>query len=225
MIARINDMSGGLHDDIYFPELWEMGKAFLARGIYGVYTPWVDGITNFNWIYNKLNLLKYTGRLFVDIEVKYPNYSPTVYAGEVAKFILNSKANWPTTIYTGEWFLSTLSAWSTIVDYWWASYPSKINGCLSWELYKQLVETLPFGSYNADKCPGKISIHQISGDNYKPIGAGGAALDTNIFLGTEKQLEDYFCMNSTPDPNPPIDIKEQLKTTIGELSALIEQLP
>jgi hypothetical protein len=123
------------------------------------------------------------------------------------KFLSLMVTRWPkTSIYTGEWFLPTLSSWSASYDYWWGSYPYLLDGCLSWEDYRKKVLTLPYGGFNASKCPGKIGLHQISGYYYKPVGAHGYAVDTSIFLGTVDQLKTY--MGTSNVPIPPIPIPE-----------------
>jgi len=223
MICRINDMQGGHHDDIYFHQLWDMAFQFRRRAIYFVYNPWVTGIANYNWLASRLGAMGYAGRVFTDIEVRYAGYSPLTYYDEVMKYLNLMSGRWPSqTIYTGEWFLSTLSSWPTNYSYWWGSYPSALNGCPSWNEYKKIIATLPFGSYNASKCPGPLDLAQMTGDSYKPVGAFGHAVDTNIFLGTPEKCDTYFGTTAPPIPDP--SIKQRLEAQVEVLGGCLGAL-
>lgn len=220
MIVRINDMGGGHHIDARFAENLAIAKLFSVHGVYFVYNPWVNGISNYNWLIANLPT-SYKNRLFIDIEVRYAGYSPVTYAEEVAKFLVLVKKNWLVSPYTGQWFLPTLSSWPRELDYWWAAYPSALSYCPSWAEYRRILDTLDF-AYNKASCPGKVVLWQASGDYVKLLeGFGGRAVDVNVFLGTEAELKTWFGQAPTPIDNT----KAQLLVLTEQLKVLINKLP
>ena len=220
-IVRINDMAGGHHPDTSFDINFQKCAAFATRGIYFVYNPWVNGPANYTWLSTHLPA-DYTGRIFADIEVKYLNYSPATYAAEVALFVKMCESRGPISIYTGEWFLSTLSHWPAKPhEYWWAAYPTALTGVKTWEDYRIILKGLDF-AFNKASCPGTVRLWQSSGDNVKPPGGDGHAIDVSVFPGTLDELKGW--MGTAVQPTPPVDptVKGDILAEIEKLRAMVE---
>lgn len=203
MSIRINDMNGGHHLDAGFLKQWREASGFV-RFPYFVYNPWVNGAENFAWL--KSNMPAEAKSVAIDIEVKYANYPPATYAGEVNKFLELCKPLWKTIIYTAEWFLPALSKWPAVVDYWWAQYPSGsyyFPSVTTWEGLKVAVEKLD-KPFNVSKVPGALKLWQFSGD-FLTLPGTTRKIDVNLFYGTEKELAAYFGSvdpGTTPEPVP-----------------------
>jgi GH25 family lysozyme M1 (1,4-beta-N-acetylmuramidase) len=200
LFIRLNHMSGGHHMDANFTTQWIQSQNFL-RAPYFVYNPWVDGKTNFRWLMANLPKNDVTV-VATDIEVKYPDYSAEVYADEVQIFTDLTKAQVHLIIYTGQWFLPTLTHWPTNVGYWWARYPDKFYPTPSevWNYEKLEVETERYGFYPdpQKKCPGPIEVWQCSGDRLKLPGCCGRAVDVNLVNKTLPALKAWWGVQSPP---------------------------
>ena len=209
MSIRINDMNGGHHKDAGFEKQWREASGFV-RFPYFVYNPWVNGKANYDWLV--ANMPNDAKSVAVDIEVKYANYPPATYAGEVNKFLALCKPLWKTIIYTAEWFLPCLSKWPA-VDYWWAQYPSGsyyFPNVTTWEGLKVAVEKLD-KPFNVFKVPGALKLWQFSGD-FLTLPGTTRKIDVNLFYGTEAELAAYFgtsvveVVEPEPEPVPvPVD--------------------
>jgi hypothetical protein len=214
MFVRLNDMNGGHHKDTGFDKQWAEAANFY-RAPYFVYNPWVNGQQNYDWL--KANMPAGCKVVAVDIEVRMTGYAPATYAAEVAKFEALLKVNnYRYVIYTGEWFLSYLSTWSTTADYWWAQYPlvfyPSSTLALTWnELRDKLI---PYaGPANAAKVPGVLKFWQLSGDrlimpgNIRPM-------DVNVYLGTEAELAAFFGTTIPVTPPPVAEPLPDVKLTV-----------
>jgi GH25 family lysozyme M1 (1,4-beta-N-acetylmuramidase) len=218
IIVRINDMQGGHHMDAKFAVNWPAAKQLPVRAIYFVYNPWVDGPANYAWLAAHLPS-DFASRLFADIEVKYPGYGPDTYAVEVAKFIALCKAQWKISIYTGAWFLPTLSFWPADVDYWWGAYPNSLNTgeSISWVEFNNRLDLLKF-AYNGASCPGginNISAWQCSGGGVIMPGFGAHKVDVSVFPGTLGDLRIWMGYGSQPIPQPATPTDSQLLQTMA----------
>jgi len=229
IIVRLNDMAGGHHMDERFVVSWEAAKQLPCRAVYFVYNPWVSGAVNYSWLYTHLPA-NFNSRLFVDIEVKYPNYSSVTYSKEVAEFITMCKATWPTTIYTGAWFLSTLSAWPTNVDYWWGAYPNSLNTgeTISWFDFRKRLDIFKF-AYNGSVCPGginNIKMWQCSGGGVFMPGFGGHKVDVNVVPGTLNDLKKWLGPFGQPlhvvpiEPTYNLALVDNMKAIAGQLATI-----
>lgn len=189
MSIRINDMNGGHHKDAGFEKQWREAIGFV-RFPYFVYNPWVNGKANYDWLV--ANMPNDAKSVAIDIEVKYANYPPATYAGEVNKFLELCKPLWKTIIYTAEWFLPCLSKWPA-VDYWWAQYPNGetyFNQCVDWETVSRNVERLS-KPFNVLKIPGNLKMWQFSGD-FLTLPGSTRKMDVNLFYGSADDLAAYF---------------------------------
>ena len=224
VIVRLNDMAGGHHMDAKFDTYWPEAKVLPCRALYFVYNPWVDGKANFDWLSKHLPA-ELNSRVFADIEVKYPGYDSKVYADNVQVFTNLCKARWPFSIYTGQWFLSTLSYWPTDVDYWWAAYPNSLNTgkTISWEEFHQIVGAMVY-AWNGAVCPGgiaNIKMHQCSGGGVIMPGFGAHKVDVSVFPGTVVGLRDWMGEFGTPlPPAPPSTDKVTLTNLADNLTSI-----
>lgn len=208
LIIRLNHMSGGHHMDTNFNNQWVQSANFL-RAPYFVYNPWVDGKVNYNWL--MANLPKNDVTLVAtDIEVKYPEYSPEVYADQVQIFIDMLKTQLHVVIYTGQWFLPFLAHWPTDVEYWWARYPTRFYPDTSemWSYEKLERETESYGWYPdpLKKCPGTVKLWQCSGDRIKLPGCQGRATDINLWEGNLESLRSWWGASTCPPPMDKLSI-------------------
>jgi hypothetical protein len=198
LLIRLNHISGGNHKDTNFDAQWEQAKNFL-RAPYYVYSPWNDGKTNFNWLMANLPENDVT-LVMDDIEVLYPEYSSEVYADQVDIFTDLVKAQIHTIDYTGQWFLPTLSHWSTDIEYCWARYPNRFYSEVTgpWSYEKLELETERYGWYPdpQKKCPGTIKLWQCSGDRIKLPGCAGRAVDVILWNGNLVSLKEWWGITS-----------------------------
>jgi GH25 family lysozyme M1 (1,4-beta-N-acetylmuramidase) len=202
LIIRLNHMSGGHHKDTNFNAQWLQAVNFL-RAPYFVYSPWVDGKANYNWLMGNLPQND-VSLISADIEVRYPEYSPEVYADQVQIFTDLVKAQCHMVIYTGQWFLPTLAHWPTNVEYWWARYPDRFYPTPSeaWSYEKLEVETEKYGWYPdpQKKSPGAVEIWQCSGDRLKLPGCQGRAVDVNLINKTPEETIIWWGADTIPQP-------------------------
>lgn len=137
-----------------------------------------------------------------DVEVKYPDYSSEVYADQVQTFTDLAKAQVHLIIYTGQWFLPTLSHWPTNIEYWWARYPNKFHPIPSetWSYEKLETETEIYGWYPdpQKKSPGPVAVWQCSGDRIKLPGCQGRAVDINLVNKTLPGLKAWWGITNVP---------------------------
>jgi GH25 family lysozyme M1 (1,4-beta-N-acetylmuramidase) len=191
LIARLNSMSGGHHLDARFPQNWEIAKQFEVQTVYFVYNPWVSGAENAAWLFAHLPGDFGKRKILIDIEVKYPGYSPVIYAKEVEKFREIVGARYPKAIYTGAWFLPIIADWPEDEEYWWASYPFALEDITGWEQYRAVLNSLDPANF-CKYVPGKLGLWQCSGDDTKLEGFGGHAVDGNAFYGTLAECKQWF---------------------------------
>lgn len=199
VFVRLNNMNGGHHKDVGFDKQWREAAGFF-RAPYFVYNPWVSGLANFQWL--DANMPAEARAVALDVEVRRTGYTPAAYASEFSKFEALVKAKWNYVIYTGEWFLTQLSAWNTKANYWWAQYPAEFypasTMALTWDALRAKLGWY-LGPGNASKCPGKVTFWQFSGDRL--ILPGNAReMDVNVFLGTQAELESFFGGTVSPAP-------------------------
>lgn len=207
MIIRMNHIGGGHHLDEKFTTQWkETGEAGLLRIPYFVYNPWVDEQANYDWFVKHVPYE--AGAVTVDVEVKYPGYSPAKYAAAVAKFCQLVSPRWNFMLYTGEGYLDLLSAWPTDVDYWWAQYPFSLYPDApqqwTWDQVRDRVNALP-GPSNADKVPGPWKMWQATGDRLILPGSD-KPIDVDVFSGTLDELKTWI--NEKPSI-PPIHFPDE----------------
>jgi hypothetical protein len=205
MIVRLNDMQGGHHLDKLFIQNWQLAQGYKAKAIYFVYNPWVDGVANYTWL--KANLpAGYKGRIFFDVEVAYPNYSPAEYAQELLTCILLTEKNNPITIYTGLGSWALVNPWPKR-DFWWAYYFGNLIGSYqNWNSFVEKVLPLSLPTSVISRVNGTIKMVQITGGGAVLPGMNGEGVDISVFLGNEQELIDYFGNSSgsvvTPEPEP-----------------------
>ena len=185
---RINNMNGGHHRDTGFDKQWAEAANFV-RFPYFVYNPWVDGLANFNWLL--ANMPVDAKSVAVDVEVRYANITPARYASEVNTFLeMCATRKWKTIIYTGQWFLDTLSRWP-ICDYWWAQYPNpaKYFGSIkTWDELKLALDNPNIARpFNESACPGQVKMWQFTGD-FLVLPGTIRDIDVNLFFGNETEL-------------------------------------
>ena len=195
LIVRLNDMNGGHHMDERFAQDWATALQFPVQSIYFVYNPWVSGRANFDWLVAHLPSDFGNRRLLIDTEVKYPGYSPDVYAKETGIFYGLVGGRYPQAIYTGEWFLPLVAKWPGDIDYWWAAYPDALQGHKSWESFKAAVEKMVYANWTK-AAPGPAKLWQCSGGGNVLPGFGKHGVDISIFLGSLKELKQWI------NPNP-----------------------
>ena len=199
---RINDMNGGHHMDTGFSKQWAEAVNFV-RFPYFVYNPWVDGAANFAWL--KAHMPADAKSVAIDVEVKFANYPPNKYAGELVNFLNLCKPLWKTIIYTAEWFLNDLASWPR-TDYWWAQYPagdSYFKNVKDWSQLQLALDALS-KPFNVAQVPGTLKLWQFSGD-YLTLPGTSRKIDVNIFYGTEQELAAYFGTSPVSDePSTPI---------------------
>jgi GH25 family lysozyme M1 (1,4-beta-N-acetylmuramidase) len=203
LFIRLNHMSGGHHMDANFTAQWVQSVNFL-RAPYFVYNPWVDGRANYEWLMAHLPANDVT-LVSADIEVRYKEYSPEVYADQVQIFTDLLRAQCHMVIYTGAWFLPVLAHWPTDVEYWWARYPDKFypNPSEIWSYAKLELETEKYGWYPdpKKKCPGEIEVWQCSGDRLKLPGCQGRAVDVNLINKTFEETRTWWGGSVQPPLN------------------------
>ena len=194
IVPRLNSISGGHHKDDLFDKQWTEAAGFF-RGPYFVYNPWVYGTLNAEWLLKNVPSSGVT-RVFADIEVKKDGYSPDTYAAEVGKFIEQVQKYYPVTIYTGMWFLSTLSYWPKNVDYWWARYPwvlyPETKTFSTWERMHTLIDSVGWNPDPKKLCPGTVMLWQCSADRFYLPGTNNRAIDINVFKGTAEELSSWW---------------------------------
>lgn len=193
MIMRLNHIEGGHHLDENFTTQWrETGKAGLLRVPYFVYNPWVDGDKNYDWLIKHMPYE--AGAVMIDIEVEYPGYSPDTYRDEVFNFCQLVGKRWNYMIYTGENYLSLLSAWPADADYWWAQYPyslyPNIPQTWAWNQVRTVIDAMD-GPMNAAKIPGQWKLWQASGDRLILPGSP-KPIDVNVYPGTYEELKAWI---------------------------------
>lgn len=190
IIVRLNDMNGGHHRDAGFDKQWAEAENFL-RGPYFVYNPWVDGVANYDWM---MRNLPSTPVIFPDVEVKYPNYSPVIYATEVSKYLTLCQPNFNKIHpYTGPWFLPFLSSWRKDFSYWWGRYPNAVYPAGSeywtWEKFRSVVATLPWTVQLTEV--GPIELWQCTADRLILPGTV-RTLDVSIWRKSKEELANWF---------------------------------
>ena len=204
MIVRLNSISGGNHLDDLFVQNWKEAQGYKAFAIYYVYNPWNSGVANYNWLMGNLPL-GYKGRIFFDVEVSNPGYSPKEYAIELLSCITLVQKTNEVTIYTGAGSYSILSPWPKL-KYWWAQYYTNLYGTMDWNTFVTKLLPLSISSDSSKYCAGTIDMWQVCGDNTFLPGFGGHPVDVSVYFGTEDQLIDYFGNSSgsvvTPEPEP-----------------------
>lgn len=228
MISRINSMAGGHHDDDTFASQWIQNKVFPLRSIYFVYNPWVNGLANWQWLQPKIPS-DCPKRIFIDVEVKYPNYSTSTYAKEVDTFLTkcDQAGYWPC-IYTGYGYLELMNPWPNTRDYWWARYlyatmPSRTPH--TWDDLKAKLEATDFNDsdYFSSKhvCPGFVKLWQVSGDKWILPGCAGHAMDISIWNGDLASLKEWWGVGEEEpeEPEPP-STEDRLPAFLTELDAL-----
>lgn len=199
IIVRLNDMNGGHHMDVYFEENWEKAKQFPIQALYFVYNPWVDGKTNFDFLMKHLPSDYGKRRIFVDIEVRYKDYSPVTYRKETSIFCNLVRKTNPCTRYSGGGFLNLLDYWPIDEEYWWASYSDYLRTSTTWEIFRRFLSMLSFNAFTK-LSPGPCKLWQSTGDGVRLPGFGDHAVDTNIFPGTLEECVTWFgCENITED--------------------------
>jgi hypothetical protein len=228
LICRLNDMEGGHHMDAQFPRLWKLAQQFPTQAIYFVYNPWVSGSVNFTWL--RANCPKdYRGRMFKDTEVKYAGYSPDVYADNYDSFTVQARIEWPTSTYTGEWFLPTLAHWPVDEDYWWGAYPNSLNTGehITWDELHNRLKSLKF-AYNGAACPGgygNVRLWQCAGGKIWLPGFGTHAVDVNVFPGSLDDLRKWMGSGEvSPAPVQP-NYGVELKTIGQRIVEIAGNLP
>lgn len=192
-IIRLNDMNGGHHEDKNFKNQWAQAESFL-RAPYFVYNPWVSGMQNFYWMAD--HLPSGVTRLFSDVEVSKPDYSPEVYADELQIFTNETMKEWSKlSIYTGQWFLPLVAHWPKI-EYWWARYPYEYypptRENWTWERLQTSINKTGYKPDPLKKCPGIPNLWQFSGDRLILPGTADRPIDTIAFNGTDAELEVYW---------------------------------
>lgn len=187
---RLNDMNGGHHLDTEFTKSWAAASQ-LVRFPYFVYNPWVNGAGNLVWLIE--HIPTECKAVAIDIEVRFPGYQSSKYAGEVELFLQGCKAKGiKTIIYTGAGYIDLLSKWPK-TDYWWAQYPSQstyFGKCTTWDDFKRRIANLD-RPFNANQIPGTLKMWQMSGD-YLLLPGSNRDMDVNVFYGSEQELADYF---------------------------------
>jgi hypothetical protein len=207
LIIRLNSMDGGHHMDTNFNIQWEQSRNFL-RACYFVYNPWVDGAANVKWLID--HAPAGLTRIFLDIEVARPGYSPEAYADQVEYFVAEVKRIWPlAVIYTGGWFLNTISHWPT-GSYWWARYPFAFYPPAKEEwTWEQLQTKMNNFGWNPDplkQCKGTVDLWQLSGDRLILPGCANRAMDVNGWKGDLLSLETWWG-TKLPAPSPTLEQK------------------
>lgn len=194
LIIRLNDMNGGHHMDENFLSQWMQASSFL-RAPYFVYNPWVDGLTNFNWMHDHLPSDGVT-RVFADVEVRYTGYPAETYGQQLRKFIDKARQEYLITIYTGGWFLPIVTPWPTDVDYWWARYPYTFypsqKQYWSWKQWYEVSGVYGWSPDPSKLCPSTIKLWQCSGDRLILPGCANRAIDMNLFNGNLASLEQWW---------------------------------
>ena len=191
LIVRLNDMNGGHHMDERFVQDWAFALQFPVQSIYFVYNPWVSGKANFDWLVAHLPSDFGNRRLLIDTEVKYPGYSPDVYAKETGIFYGLVGGRYSQAIYTGAWFLPLVSKWPATIDYWWAAYPDALQGHKTWESFKAAVEKMVYANWT-ENSPGLVQLWQCSGGGDVLPGFGSHGVDVSVFPGTLDECEQWF---------------------------------
>jgi hypothetical protein len=202
IIIRLNHVEGGLHLDASFTTQWaETGFAGLLRIPCFVYNPWVDGQSNYDWLVKHMPFE--AGAVMLEVDVVYGNYSPQVYAAEVAKFCQLAGARWNYMIRTKENYLPLLNSWPATSDYWWAQYPLAMyppsTQMWTWDQVRGQVDQLT-GPSNPTMVPGHLKMWQISAERLilpgciKPLGV-------SVFQGAISELKSW--VNEKPEPIDP----------------------
>ena len=205
-IPRLNSISGGHHLDSLFIQNWKAAQGYKTYALYFVYSPFLSGIANYNWLMANLPA-GYKGRIFFDVEVSNPGYSPNQYAVELLSCITLVQKTNEVTIYSGAGSYSILSPWPKL-DYWWAQYYTNLYGTMGWTDFVMKLLPLSISEDSSKYCAGSIKMWQVCGDNTFLPGFGGHPVDVSVFFGTEDELVTYFGNSSgssvivdpTPDP-------------------------
>ena len=205
IIVRLNNMNGGHHLDSAFKTQWAQSGVFVAAFIYFVYNPWVTGPENFAWL--KRNMPSDCKTVSIDIEVRYPGYSPVEYAYQVGAFLELAKQHWNIVIYSGGGFTELLSHWPTGYPYWWARYDPRVKPTkdepMTWARLKAKLDALP---WNPGIKNQTCNMWQVSGDQWKLPGCPTGALDINIW---NKSLDDLVAWVNSP-ASPPQDWRQSI---------------
>jgi hypothetical protein len=214
LIIRLNDMSGGHHRDINFDKQWNESQKFNPAP-YFVYNPWVDGVNNFNWLSENCPPCP---TVFIDVEVRYPNYPASTYGAELRKCVKLCKTKWHTVVYCGAGKTTDpnfIDYWPTDVEYWWAQYPYPLYKSaitpvknISWAELDTLLAKLPWPPVNGKYSPGVIKLHQCSGDRFIVPG-NTRPMDVSIWPGTPAEYATWIGWG-TPLPPPELTLEEKV---------------
>lgn len=214
ILIRINNMSGGHHMDKNFLVQWNQSSGF-ARAPYFVYNPWVDGKANFMWLSNTLDSLNLGIKsVFVDIEVRYAETTPSEYEYNVREFLRMASSKWSMKIYTGGGYLDLLKTWPKEYDYWYARYLNdfypKARQVWSWDMLNEKVDKVTWPLQVPQV--GPIKLIQFTGDRLILPGTANRPMDVSVWWGDEKELvkwiegTDYVEL-PIPEPKPQTTIK------------------
>ena len=213
VIIRLNHIGDRHHLDENFTAQWaETGTAGLLRIPFFIYSPWVDGQANYEWLVKHMPYE--AGAVMVGIVVADHDYSPDIYAAEVARFCELVSSRWNFMIYTGEGYLDMLNTWPTKVDYWWAQYPFSLYPNTpehwTWGQVRGRIDVLP-GPTNLDKVPGVCWMWQATGERLIVPGCD-KPIAVDVFPGTLDELKAW--VNEKDHGNPDF-VEEQTQPFEG----------
>jgi len=206
LIIRLNGMDGGHHLDTNFKKQWSESQNF-NPSVYFVYNPWVNGQANFDWLNS--NMPANCPTVFIDTEVRMPNYPPATYGTEYNKFIKLCKTKWHTVIYTGAGIMDMLTPWPTNVEYWWAAWPyplypsastPRIN--VTWDELRGYLAPLTWPPFNSKSSPAAVKLWQCSGDRFIVPGSAHV-MDINVFPGTAEEYKYWLGYTTSVPPTHP----------------------
>lgn len=210
-------MNGNRRDKL-FDRQWAILSSDVRfdKGIYIPYNPWRDWKYNLQWLLDNIpadcNLIE------VDVENKWLPLSGKKYAASVTEYLKHIPKKYEVIVYTGEAYLPllewkekgvTISGWPKNYGYGWAQYPYSFyprgGETWTWEKFMQkLIDVVYSGPYNKAKCPGKIILHQITGDKLVLPGSD-KGLDVYVSQVPTAQLGSMFESDGVVDSPPPSD--------------------
>jgi GH25 family lysozyme M1 (1,4-beta-N-acetylmuramidase) len=217
IISRVNSTAGGHHLDDNFLRQWAQNDAFQLKSLYFVYNPWVNGLTNWQWLKSQIPQ-DCPPRIFIDIEIKYlgTGYGSDAYARDVYEFLTYClSAGYSPCVYTGYGFLSLLTPWRNDLPYWWARYPYATMPTRTphtWADLKAKLALVQFADVDVittkHVAPGPVKLWQISGDKWILPGCAGHPMDISIWNGDLESLKTWWGVSTAiPTPLPVEDCK------------------
>lgn len=207
----------GNRKDKLFDRQWSLlaSDPYFEKGVYLPYNPWRTWQYNLQWALD--NIPSDCSFVEWDIENKWLPYSGKSYAANVIECLKRMPESFSMVIYTGEGYLHllewkekgvTVSGWPKNMDYSWAQYPYTFypKGGETWTWEKFLSKLFGYsGPYNKFRCPGRLILHQITGDKIVLPGSD-KGLDVYVSQISSEELDGKFVSDGVILDPPSVEI-------------------